>query len=130
MTLGIRYIIRVKGSVKVELDGQWCKRNTLRFAGNARRRNLGRMHYCESSPQRLWITLSRARDKQGHWGIWYLVSNGGCAPNRWRPNTATASAVKRGSGTRNGISVLPRPGSKQCMRGHGCLHCLPSRCWR
>src|SRR5215467_8061334 len=33
------------------------------------------MHYCESSPQRLWLTLSRARDKKGHWGIWYLVSN-------------------------------------------------------
>jgi hypothetical protein len=74
-TLGIRYIIRVKGSVKVELDGQWCKRNTLRCVGNARRRNLGCMHYCASSPQRLWITLSRARDKQGRWGIWYLVSN-------------------------------------------------------
>lgn len=73
--LGIRYIIRVKGSVKVELEGQWCKLNTLRFAGNARRRNLGRIHYCESSPRRLWITLSRARDKQGRWGIWYLVSN-------------------------------------------------------
>jgi hypothetical protein len=74
-TLGIRYIIRVKGSVKVELHGQWCKLNTLRFTGNARRRNLGRIRYCESSPQRLWITLSRARDKKGAWGIWYLVSN-------------------------------------------------------
>ena len=74
-TLGIRYIIRVKGRVKVELHGQWGKLNTLRFAGNARRRNLGRIRYCESSPQRLWITLSRARDKKGHWGIWYLVSN-------------------------------------------------------
>src|SRR5499433_2038488 len=74
-TLGIRYIIRVKGDVKVELDGQWRKLKTLRFAGNARRRNLGRMPYCASSPQRLWITLNRARDKTGHWGIWYLVSN-------------------------------------------------------
>jgi hypothetical protein len=74
-TLGIRYIIRVKGSVKVELQGQWCKRNPLRFTGNARRRNLGRIRYCESSPQRLWLTLSRARDKKGAWGIWYLVSN-------------------------------------------------------
>jgi hypothetical protein len=73
--LGIRYIIRVKGDVKVELEGQWRKLNTLRFAGNARRRNLGCIPYCASSPQRLWITLSRARDKTGHWGIWYLVSN-------------------------------------------------------
>ena len=75
--LGIRYIIRVKGDVKVELEGQWRKLNTLRFVGNARRRNLGRIPYCASSPQRLWITLSRARDKQGRWGIWYLVSNTG-----------------------------------------------------
>ena len=74
-TLGIRYIIRVKGDVKVALTGRWRKLNTLRFTGNARRRNLGCIQYCESSPQRLWITLSRARDKAGHWGIWYLVSN-------------------------------------------------------
>lgn len=86
--LGIRYIIRVKGCVKVELDGQWCKLNTLRFVGNARRRNLGRRHYCESSPQRLWITLSRARDKKGHWGIWYLVSN--------RPLRAQQMAIEYG----------------------------------
>ena len=59
----------------MELDGQWSKLNTLRFVGHARRRNLGPMRYCESSPQCLWITLSRARDKKGHWGIWYLVSN-------------------------------------------------------
>ncbi len=72
---GIRDLIRVKGDVKVELDGQWCKLNTLRFAGNTRRRHLGRIHDCESSPPRLWITLSRARDPQGRWGIWYLVSN-------------------------------------------------------
>jgi hypothetical protein len=74
-TLGICYILRVKGNVKVEWDGQWRKLNTLRFAGNTRWRNLGRVRYCASSPQRLWLTLSRARDKKGHWGIWYLVSN-------------------------------------------------------
>lgn len=73
-TLGIRYIIRVKGSVKVALDGQWCKLNHVRFVGHSRRRNLGRVAYCESSPHRVWLTMSRARDKKGHWGIWYLVS--------------------------------------------------------
>jgi Transposase DDE domain len=87
-TLGIRYIIRVKGSVKVELDGQWSKLNTVRFVGNARRRNLGHIRYCESSPQCLWITLSRARDKKGHWGIWYLVSN--------RPLRAQQMAIEYG----------------------------------
>jgi hypothetical protein len=73
--LGIRYIIRVQGSVKVELDGQWRKLNCMRFVGNSRRRNLGRVAYRESSPHRVWLTMSRARDKKGHWGIWYLVSN-------------------------------------------------------
>jgi Transposase DDE domain len=74
-TLGISFIIRVKGCVKVELDGQWRKLNRVRFVGNSRRRNLGRVAYCESSPRRVWLTMSRARDKKGHWGIWYLVSN-------------------------------------------------------
>jgi hypothetical protein len=74
-TWGIRFIIRVKGCVKVYLDGQWQKLNRLRFLGNSRRRNLGRVAYCESSPRRVWLTMSRARDKKGHWGLWYLVSN-------------------------------------------------------
>jgi hypothetical protein len=74
-TLGIRYIIRVKGSVKVDLDGQWRKLNSMRFIGNSRRHQLGWVAYRESSPHRVWLTMSRARDKKGHWGIWYLVSN-------------------------------------------------------
>ena len=73
--LKINYIIRVKGSVKVIYRGAWAKLNTLRFEGNARRRSLGRVEYCQSSPRRLWVTMSRARDKTGKWGIWYLVSN-------------------------------------------------------
>jgi hypothetical protein len=73
--LKISYIIRVKGSVKVFRQGQWVKLNTIRFEGNARRRNLGRLYYCERSPRRLWITMSRARNKQGHLETWYLVSN-------------------------------------------------------
>ena len=73
--LKINYIIRVKGSVKVIYRGAWAKLNTLRFEGNARRRSLGRVEYCQSSPRRLWVTMSRTRDKTGKWGIWYLVSN-------------------------------------------------------
>jgi len=75
--LGLHYIIRVKGSTKVCRDGQWQKLNTVRFLGNARRRNLGRLHYCESSPRRLWVTMSRARNRKGAWGTWYLISNHG-----------------------------------------------------
>jgi hypothetical protein len=73
--LNIDYIIRVKGSVKVFYRGEWIKLNTIRFEGNARRRNLGRLYYCEKSPRQLWITMSRARNKKGKLETWYLVSN-------------------------------------------------------
>jgi hypothetical protein len=73
--LRINYIIRVKGSVKVFSRGQWVKLNTLRFEGNSRRRNLGRLYYCQRSARRLWITMSRARNKKGKMETWYLVSN-------------------------------------------------------
>jgi hypothetical protein len=73
--LKIHYVLRVKGNVKVFCDGCWTKLHQLRFIGNARRRNLGRLPYCERSPRRLWMTMSRARDKQDNWGVWYLVSN-------------------------------------------------------
>ena len=73
--LKINFIIRVKGSVKVFYRGRWIKLNTIGFVGNARRRNLGRLYYCEKSPRRLWITMSRARNKKGKMETWYLVSN-------------------------------------------------------
>lgn len=81
--LKINYIIRVKGSVKVFYREQWVKLNTVRFEGHARRRNLGRLYYCESSPRQLWITMSRARNKKGKWETWYLVSHRG-----WRAKRA------------------------------------------
>lgn len=73
--LKINFILRVKGSTKVFQGGQWLKLNRLRFAGNARGRNLGRLYYCEQSPRRLWVTMSRARNKKGKMETWYLVSN-------------------------------------------------------
>jgi Transposase DDE domain len=73
--LKIDYIIRVKGSVKVFYRERWVKLNTIRFEGNARRRSLGRLYYCEKSPRQLWITMSRARNKKGKLETWYLVSN-------------------------------------------------------
>ena len=62
---GIRFIIRVRGSVKVRREGKWIKLNRLRFLGNERRRTLGRIEYCESAPQQLFLTMSRARGKNG-----------------------------------------------------------------
>lgn len=69
------YIIRVKGSTKVYVGGQWRQAQTLRFVGHARGRNVGRARYCASSPRRLWVSLSRARNEAGAWEVWYLLSN-------------------------------------------------------
>lgn len=73
--LKLNFVIRIKGSVKVLCGGQWSKLSRLGLAGNSRRRNLGRLYYCERSPRRFWITLSRARNKKGKMETWYLVSN-------------------------------------------------------
>jgi hypothetical protein len=72
---GIHFVIRVKSNVKVCFKNRWVKLNTLGFEGNARRRNLGKLLYCASSPRRLWLTMSRARNKKGKLETWYLVSN-------------------------------------------------------
>jgi Transposase DDE domain len=84
--LGVEFIIRVKGSTKVCVQGQWRHLHTLPFVGNARQRNLGRLAYCESAPHRLWVTMSRARDAKGPWEMWYLISN--------RPRRAHATAAE------------------------------------
>jgi hypothetical protein len=73
--LGVAFVIRVKKSTKICLAGVWRKLNTLHFPGNTRRRSLGRLLYCERTPQPLWVTMSRKRDAQGKWGLWYLVAN-------------------------------------------------------
>lgn len=69
------YIIRVKASAKVEVGGQWRQLQTLSFMGHARGRNVGRVRYCASSPRRLWIGMSRARNEGGEWEVWHLLSN-------------------------------------------------------
>jgi hypothetical protein len=73
--LQVAYIIRVKNSTKIFWQGQWCNLKKLRFAGHARGRNFGRRYYCERSPHQLFVTMSRARNQQGQWEIWYLISN-------------------------------------------------------
>ena len=75
--LGVEFIIRVKGRTKVCVQGQWCPLHTVGFGGNARRRTLGRVAYCERAPHRLWVTLSRVRNAQGQWERWNLISNRG-----------------------------------------------------
>ena len=78
--LRVAFVIRVKKSTKICIGGVWRPLDTLHFAGNTRRRTLGHLLYCASAPQPLWVTMSRKRDAQGKWGIWYLVGN--------RPSTA------------------------------------------
>lgn len=95
--VGVEFIIRVKGRTKVYWRGQWRNLHTLRFAGNARPRNLGRLAYCESAPQRLWVTLSRAREAKGQWETWYLISN------RARRAQATAAEYARRFGCEQGF---------------------------
>src|SRR2546425_899260 len=95
--LGVEFIMRVKGSTKVYFQGQWRPLRTLCFTGNTRQRTLGRRAYCESAPHRLWITLSRARDHQGQWDTWYLISN------RCRRAHATATEYARRFGCEQGF---------------------------
>ena len=73
--LGVAFVIRVKKSTKICIAGRWQQLHTLRFPGNTRRRPLGRLLYGAGDPQPLWVTMSRKRDRQGKWGIWYVVAN-------------------------------------------------------
>jgi len=71
----VRFVIRVKGSTKVCYRGQWQKLNRIGFAGNRRQQTLGALLFCQKSPRRLYVHQSRARDQQGAWQTWALVSN-------------------------------------------------------
>jgi hypothetical protein len=73
--LGVRFIIRVKAGTNVAFEGRWCRLSQIPFRGNERHRSLGALYYCESDPQRLWLSKCRARDAKGKWGIWHLVSH-------------------------------------------------------
>src|SRR5262245_32442501 len=73
--LRVRFVIRVKGCVKVCFHREWSKLNRFRFRGSIRHCTLGPLLYCEKSPRRLWGHQSRALNKQGEWETWSLVSN-------------------------------------------------------
>src|SRR4249920_667393 len=86
--LGVTFIIRVQAGTHVSFQGKWRKLGHLRFRGYERHRSFGALLYCERCPQRVWVSKSRARDAQGKWGIWHLVSN--------RPATAAGVANEYG----------------------------------
>ena len=95
--LSVEFILRVKGMTKVCWPAQWRKLHTVPFVGQARRRNLGRVAYCESAPHRLWVTLSRVRTTPGKWEIWYVISN------QSRRAQATAAEYARRFGCEEGF---------------------------
>jgi len=72
---GIFYVLRARANTKVCVQHQWQRLDALRFTTNSRRRNVGHVPYCESNPHRVWVSLSRAKNEQGQWEVWYLVSN-------------------------------------------------------
>ena len=69
---GVEYVLRTKASTKVLVNSEWQQLQNLTFVTNSRRRNLGRVQYCQSKPRRLWVSLSRIRNDKGEWEIWYL----------------------------------------------------------
>jgi hypothetical protein len=73
--LGVSYVIRTKASYHVRIEGHWRRLDSLHWTKNQRRRAWGRLWYCEGDPRQVFLVQARARDKQGKWGIWHLVSN-------------------------------------------------------
>jgi hypothetical protein len=128
--LGVSFVIRSKSSVKVLVDGGWRKLSALRLKGNTRRRSLGRIFYCESSPHRQYVAQARVHDGEGGWGIWHLVSQS--------PALATGDDERvraplrvRGGLSRCEVDVGLRASTpaRVSKRGRGCSPLLPSRCW-
>jgi hypothetical protein len=73
--LGVSYVIRTKSNYHVRVEGRWRKLDSLPWTKNQRRRAWGRIWYTEGDPRQVFLVQTRARDKQGRWGIWHLVSN-------------------------------------------------------
>jgi hypothetical protein len=95
--LGITFLIRVQAGTHVSCRGKWCTWGPWRFRGNERHRSFGALPYCESCPQRLWVSKSRARDAKGNWGIWHVVSHRSYAA------TAAVNAYRRRFGCEEGF---------------------------
>jgi len=72
---GVEYILRAKASTKVFVKGKWQQFQNLSFITNSRRRNLGKVSYCQSSPHQVYASLSRVKNEKGEWEVWYLISN-------------------------------------------------------
>ena len=99
---GVEYVLRTKSSTKVRVNGEWQQLQTLSFVTNARRRNLGRVQYCQSHPRWQWVSLSRIRNEKGKWEVWYLISN------RWHNAAQMAGEYARRFGCEEGFRDAKR----------------------
>ncbi len=81
-----QYIIRTRASTKVLINGEWQQLQDISFITNSRRRTLGQVQYCQSNPRTQWVGLSRVKDENDEWDVWYLISN------RWQSATQMADA--------------------------------------
>jgi len=59
----VRFVIRVKGCVKVRFRWGWRHLNRFAFRGACWHNTLGHRLYCEKSPNRLWAHQGRARNQ-------------------------------------------------------------------
>lgn len=123
--LGVAFIIRVKRNTMVRMDGIWRHLRTLRFQGNSRHRSFGHVRYCRRNPHAVWLTMSRARDNKGNWGIWYLVSNRPHSAAKAAAEYSQRSGCEAGSVMPNGGWALLKHASGVSGHGRGCLRCLP-----
>ena len=99
---GVEYVLRAKSSTKVCVHGEWQQLQTVAFITNSRRRNLGRVRYCQSNPHWQWVSLSRIKNEEGKWEIWYLISN------RWQNAAQMAGEYARRFGCEEGFRDAKR----------------------
>ncbi len=98
----VEYVLRTKCSTKVCVNGEWQQLQSLSFVTNSRRRTLGRVQYCQSDPRWKWVGLSRIKNDEGIWEIWYLISN------RWRSAAQMAGEYARRFGCEQGFRDAKR----------------------
>lgn len=98
----VKYVIRSNVTTKVQVDGEWVQLQQLAFTTNARHRSLGRVGYCESAPRPQWVSLSRIKNEQGQWEVWYLISN------FWQRAQEMASEYARRFGCEQGFRDAKR----------------------
>jgi hypothetical protein len=99
---GVEYVLRAKASTKVWVNDDWQQLQHLSFVTNARRRTLGRVQYCQSSPRWQWVSMSRIRNDTGAWEVWYLISN------RWHTAAQMAGEYARRFGCEQGFRDAKR----------------------